>query len=199
MKNELTSVETELKRYSPTELESGSSNPLVFAVIGAFLGVVIVAVCAWLSYICGSKIYNAKVLENRTGIRILGCVAADKKRDPITRWFRKLDGRAMHTAPDAVTVNIRNLAKDAKKLLVMGNFQAEAMADLTKKLEEGGISCVVCADPSVKADALEALPDCDKVVLVETCGQSRYEAVEWAIKTVEDHEKPLLGCVLING
>lgn len=199
MKNELTSVETELNRYEPTELTAGSSNPVLFAIIGAFLGACLVAALAWVAHICGGKVYSARVLQNRTGIWVLGSVMGQRKRIGIDRWLRKLEGRAQHTAPDSVAVNIRNLCKDGKKLLIMGNFCADAMSDLIKKLEAGGISCVVCPDPSVKADALEALPECDKVVLVETCGESRYEAVEWALKTVKDHEKPLLGCVLIDG
>lgn len=199
MKNELTSVKTEINRYAPTQLTAGSSNPVLFAIIGGVLGVALVVGIAWVAHICGGKIYSGRVLQNRTDIWVLGSLQGQKKRNFIDRWLRKLEGRAQHTAPDAVAVNIRNLCRDAKKLLIMGNFDPEAITGLTKKLEDAGIACVVCPDPAAKADALEALPTCDKVVLVETCAQSRYEAVEWAIKTVEDHEKSLLGCVLIDG
>lgn len=196
--NDLLSVETELKRYAPTQLVSGGTNPLLYAIVGAFLGACLVVGLAWVGHIGGSKIYSARVLENRTGVRVLGCVRG-KKRNFIDRWLRKVEGRADNTQLDAVATDIRNRCKDAKQLLVMGCFDSEALTALTALLEKSGISCKLCPDPSVKADALEALPSCDAVVLAEVCGSSRYEAVEWAIQTVSDYEKALLGCVLIDG
>ena len=197
--SDLTALKTRLGQLEPSALAAASSNPVLFAIIGAFLGACIVVVCAWCGYLCGSKVYNAKVLENRTGVRILGCVASGKKQDFLNRWFRKLDGRAQHTDAEAAAVNVRNLCKDAKKVLFMGTFTADVMDCITEKLTANGVEAVVCPDPMVKADALEALPTCDLVVLAETCGRSRYETVEWAIQTVADHEKTLLGCVLIDG
>lgn len=199
LQSELSASESRLNQLTPTVLAAATSDPVLFAIIGAFLGAVIVVIWAWCCYICGGKVYNAKVLANRTGIRILGCVAASKKRDFLTRWFRKLDGRAQHTDAEVAAVNVRNLCKGAKKVLFMGTFEAEVVACMTEKLQAAGVESVVCPDPSVKADALEALPTCDFVVLAETCAKSSYESVEWAIQTVADHEKTLLGCVLIDG
>lgn len=197
--SDLAATKTRLNQYAPTIVTAATMSPVLFAIIGAFLGAVIVVVWVWCCYICGDKVYNAKVLANRTGVRILGCVASSKKRDFLTRWFRKLDGRAQHTDAEAAAVNVRNLCKDAKKVLFMGTFEAEVVNCITEKLQTAGVESVVCPDPSVKADALEALPTCDAVVLAETCAKSSYESVEWAIQTVADHEKPLLGCVLIDG
>ena len=197
--SDLASTKSRLNQYKPSALTAATSNPILFAIIGAFLGAFIMVGWAWCCYICGGKVYNAKVLENRTGIRILGRVASGKKRDFLTRWFRKLDGRAQHTDAEAAAINVRNLCKDAKKVLFMGTFTPAITDHLTKKLQAAGIEAVVCPDPAIKADALEALPACDLVVLVETCMQSSYESVEWAMQTVTDHEKTLLGCVLIDG
>lgn len=197
--NERLSITTELKRYAPTQLTSGGSNPLLFAIVGAFLGACLVVGIAWVGHLGSGKVYSARVLENRTGIRVLGCVRGSKKRWAADRWLRKLEGRADNTQLDAVAVNIRNRCEGVKQLLVMGCFNEETMTDLVKILEQAGISCKLCSDPAVKADALENLPSCDAVVLAEVCGSSRYDAVEWAMQTVCDHNKPLLGCVLIDG
>ena len=193
-------VETELKKYAPSQLTvSESTSPLLYAIVGGFLGAFLVVAYALIAHLGSEKIYSDRVLTNRTGIRVLGCVQSTQKRNVIDLWLRKLEGRATHNSFDSVAINIRNRCKDAKTLLIMGNFQADALADVTATLEKAGIHCLLCTDPAVKADALEALPTCDAVVLAEVCGSSRYDSVEWAMQTIADHEKPLLGCVLIDG
>lgn len=197
--NERQYLATELAKYAPTALTAEKTSPILLAIVGGVLGVCLVVGIAWLAHLGSSKIYSARVLENRTGIRILGCVQGSAKRDPISRWLRKLEGRATHSSFEAVAVNIRNRCQDAKTLLIMGCFRPEEMTPVTTALEQAGIRCVLCSDPAVKADALQALPDSDAVVLAEVCGSSRYDSVEWAMQTVADHNKKLLGCVLIDG
>lgn len=196
--NEKTTHEAELNRYLPTEIPTEAPSTKLFAAVGLVLGVFIAACCGCLSYICGGKIFSCRTLSNRTGIWVLGAVMG-KKPNFIDRILRKLEGRALHSAPEAVAVNIRNLCPDGSSLLLMGDFCSDAMESLAEKLTESGITCHLCPDPATDPEALQILPTCDQVVLVETCCKSRYEAVEWAMKTVADHNKPLLGCVLIDG
>ena len=198
LKTELTSTQTELNKYKPSVLESSDPNPVFFAVIGGILGVCIVFAFAWIKHIGSDKIYSVRVLENRTGITLLGAVRSTRKRCKIDLWLRKLEGRAQHTDLDAVAANIRNRC-EGNTLLIMGNFEQSALSALTEKLESTGITCTLCDSPAVKADALNALPACDAVVLAETCSHSRYSDTLWAMQTVADHKKPLLGCVLIDG
>lgn len=196
--NQLLSYESQLNQYLPTALVSGESDPLPFAIIGGILGAFLMVGIAWVSYLGSSRIYSARVLSNRTGIRVLGCVNG-RKRNFIDRWLRKLEGRAVHSSFDTVCADICNRCGDGKQLLVMGCFRAEALQNMTAILEKADIRCTVCADPVSNAEAIAALPTCDAVVLVDTCGSSRYDQVEWAMQTVADYEKNLLGCVLIDG
>jgi len=191
--------ETELNSLLPTEIIIGSKKPLLFALVGALLGGCLVVAYAWVAHVGSAKIYSARTLTGQTGIRVLGCVATGKKADPITRWLRKLEGRSDYTKLDAVAANIRNRCSGVKTLLIMGEYQEEAVDALVQALEQDGISCVLCKDPYHSADALDALPGCDAVVLAETCGATRYDRVAWAMELVADHQKPLLGCVLMNG
>lgn len=197
--NDKFSAETELKKYQPTELVASQANPLVYAILGGILGVCLVAGIALLGHLGSGRVYSARVLENRTGIRILGCVKSDKKHCFIDKWLRKLEGRSDNRSLASVAINIRNRCADHKHLLIMGCFCQEALEPVTDILQKAGIRCTLCADPQSQADALEALPQCDCVVLAESCGVSRYDSVVWAMQTVSDQEKPLLGCVLIDG
>lgn len=199
LKNTLVSAETELNRVLPTELSAISFSPALLAVIGAVLGVGLTACVAWVGHIGSDKIYSAKVLANRTGIRVLGCVAGDKKRDGITRWLRKLEGRSSCDHTDAVLSNIRNYCRDTKNLLILGQYSSAVLTPIAQKLEQSGIRCTLCADPQTDPKALEALPGCDAVLVAATCHASRYDNVQWIMQTAQDQDKKLAGCLLIDG
>lgn len=198
LKNNLLSYKTELNRYQPTELIAGHISPILLAVISAVLGACLVAAFAWIRHFGSGKVYSARVLTNRTSLQVLGCVRGSKKYDFITRWLRKLEGRSESTS-HALSVNIRNRCADAKQLLISGNYTKNELSELTEVLEKSGITCILCNDLSEDADAMEALPKCDMVLLAETCHKSRYDSIQWAMQTVADYNKPLLGCLLIDG
>lgn len=199
LKNTLVSTETELKKFLPTELTAVKFSPALMAAIGAFLGVALTACAAWVVHIGSDKVYSAKVLANRTGIRILGCIAGDKKRDRITRWLRKLEGRSGCDNADAIIANIRNHCRDGKKLLILGEYAPNLLVPMTQQLEKTGICCTACADLQTDPKALEALPECDAVLLAATCQMSLYSRIEWTMQTIADQDKPLVGCLLIDG
>lgn len=197
--NSLTAAKTELAKLTPTELVQREPKVLLFAVAGAAIGAFLVCALAWIGHISVNKIYSGRTLKNSTGVRLLGCVAEGRKYDPVTRWLRKLEGRSQYGQTDVVAANIRNRCESGTNLLFLGNYDAQWIQPMVKKLEENGIRCVLCADPAVTVQVYEALPNCDAVVLVETCGVSRYDSVLWEMETVTDHKKELLGCVLIGG
>ena len=66
-------------------------------------------------------------------------------------------------------------------------------------LQGAGIRCTLGSALETSAAALELLAQCDGVVLVETCGRSRYDRVLWQLETAKDYGKELLGCVVIGG
>lgn len=198
LKTSVVDAETELKRLKPTELVPGSSDPLLFAVVGVVLGMFLVALYSCVVYVAGSKVYSAQTLKDRTGVAILGCFCG-RKYGPVAQLLRKAEGRNPYKKTDAVSVNLRNHCADYKNLLILGTFDPDAVKELKAVLDKAGISCSVCGDPANCAEALEQLPKCDSVVLVQTCGLSRYEQVVWQIETVESYNKPLLGCILIDG
>ena len=196
--NNVTSMESELDRLLPTKISTGKFSPMVLAVIGGILGIGLTACCAWVAHIGGDKIYSAKALFGITGIRVLACIPGEKKYDIITKWLRKLEGRSAAACYDAVACDIRNRCKDGSRLLIAGVYEKSALDGLTKALKDAGICCTVCGDMEDPA-LFDALAQCDSVLLAETCMQSRYDSVQKMIQTVNDYDKALLGCLLIDG
>lgn len=198
LKNTATSATTELNKLLPTQLQSGKAQPLLFAVVGAFLGAFFMAAVTCVMHIGSGKVYSARTLKDRAGVRILGCVSG-KKRKAIDNWLRKLEGRILYTQPDAIIANIANRCTEYKHLLVFGCCDADLIRPLTEELIASGIQCTLCAEPAGSAQAIKALPGCDAAVLVATCGESSYDDVIWTVETVGEYQKTLLGCVLIDG
>ena len=197
-KTAVVDAKSELSRLKPTELVPGSSSPVLFAAVGAVAGMLLVAVYACITYIAGDKVYSARTLKDRTGVTILGTFCS-KKYGPVKTLLRKLEGRNPYGKTDAVAVNLRNRCAEYKNLLILGTFEDAVAEDLKKVLQAAGISCCVQGDPANSAATLEQLPACDGAVLVQTCGLSRYEQALWQVETVESYQKPLLGCIVIDG
>lgn len=181
----------------PATSSVSKKKVIIIAVIGAILGACLVAGIAWLAYISGGKVYSARTLRNATGLKVLGCLAGKEYPNQIDRLLRKLEGRSMDTQRlDVIAATVRNCCP-GEKLLITGNApQQEALAQQLQKL---GLQPCVCGNLPDSTQALEALPSCDAVLLVESCGVSRYADILQTMERVADQNKPVIGCVLLEG
>lgn len=172
---------------------------VILAVLGAVVGGFLTVCVIWVMHITSDKVYGARNLTNRTGVKVIGAVEA-KPEKGLEGWFRKLEGRDMTPADTRLTtlaVDIRCRLGDGKYLLVTGCGDTQALVEaLSRHLP--GVQ-VECGDILQSAAALQSLKACDAVVLAETCGISGYSTVERQIRVIEDYNKQLLGCVLIGG
>lgn len=198
----LATLRTELEQLekSLSTLESSSSgfNIPLMAVVGGMVGFVLAVIVFFLLFMGSGKVYSDQALINRTGIKILGCVASSKKRCCITRRLRKIEGRSMNPQdihiPAAI---ISNHCTDMRNLLIAGNCDETTLKTLQDSLP--GLQVSYFDSLLNNADALKALPQCDAVVLLETCATSTYSDVERTMACIADHNKQLLGCILIDG
>lgn len=173
---------------------------VLFAIIGAILGAGIVACCAWVGHIASNKVYSARVLKNKTGLRVLGCVPSSKKKNAIDRWLRKLEGRALREDSLAIAVaTAKNYCDNGESLLVAGCCDQEELTLIALELTKLGIQATAGGCLLQSAAALEQLPLCDKVLLVEKCGCSKYGNILLAAERIADQNKPLIGCILFEG
>ncbi len=172
---------------------------VIFAVLGAVLGVFAAVCVIWVMHICSNKVYSARTLSNRTGVKTIGCISAGSSKG-IDLWLKKLEGRKTGDEEDQlamIAVDICCRAEGAQRLLVTGSGDTQALAEaLRKQLPGVQIDTGSILDSGA---ALEALHRCDAVVLMEVCGASSYRGVSREAEMICDYKKKLLGCVLIGG
>ena len=185
----------------PDAADAGApvKNAILLAVVGAFAGVFVTVCLLWIGHIGSGKVYSGRTLCNRTGVKVLGCVDSGSKRGPIQKWLRKLEGRSVSTDPTVIAADI-SFRTGAEKLLVAGNNEASRKA-LVKVLQEAMPQTKILESGNLleSREALAALVECEAVVLVETCGSSRYQAVLQQTEKMKDYGKQLIGCVVVDG
>lgn len=173
----------------------------IFAVVGGVIGVFLSVVVIWICHIASSKVYSGRTLVNRTGIKVLGALNVDTVTNPIDKKLRIWEGREL-SDPQVQTallaLRIRNHCNGVAKLLLTGSAVSE---DLYQALGQAipGVQIEKVGDILVDATALEALAECDAVVLTEQCHISHYQDVDRRMELIRDHNKQLLGCVLYGG
>lgn len=173
---------------------------VILAIVGAFLGACLVAGCAWFGHIVSNKVYSARVLKNKTGLRILGCVPAAGKKNPIDAWLRKLEGRSLGEDRLSVAIaTVKNYCADGQNVLIAGDCAQADMAPIAEALKNLGVNVTVGGSLLRDPGAPEKLPAADCVLLVEKCGCSNYANILLTAERIADQNKPLLGCVLVEG
>lgn len=172
----------------------------LFAAIGAFLGLFLTVCILWVAHIVRSKVYSCRSLHNRTGVKILGAVDSGKKRRPLQRWLRKLEGRAVSAKPALVATDIA-LRFGEKKLLVTGTASEQSRKELAEALRKVMPDAVITEAACVleDPDSLESLAACEAVVLLEQCDLSLYHETQQQLDKFSDYDKPLIGCVVVDG
>lgn len=190
----LETAKTELKTLRNYASDTKTISPVSMAVLGAFAGMLLAAVWAVVAHLCSNKIYSGRVLENRVDIRVLGAIA-----EGTPTLLNKLEGRAAEPLYDVLAMNIRNYCGERDRVLLLGSISDTHKAALSKELQALGISAAFDGSLLTTASALKQLRESDAVVLIYTCGKSRYSQAEKEISMLGDQGKTLLGCVLLNG
>jgi len=186
----------------PDEADAADSqmkNAVILAVIGAFAGVFLTVCVLWVGHIGSGKVYSGRTLANRTGIKVLGCVDSGSNRGPLQRWLRKLEGRTTN-GPALVATDIA-LRTQVTKLLITGSGDEKIRKALAEALKQAMPQAEITVAACVLEcpEALKALAACEAVVLVESCGSSRYQSIRKQQEKLNDYGKQLIGCVLVDG
>lgn len=179
-------------------------NAIIFAVLGGMLGVILVVAWACVAYVLDDQVYSGEEIQGRLGIRLLGKIARSaRKRTALDRWLDAKEHRAEYGDPAAsrmAAVNIRNHGVPLQPVLVSGSADSASVAayveDLRKELPELQILWYGSLLESV--EAVDQLPDCGSVLLVECCRKSRYTAIAKQIEAVRGMNKKLIGVVTLE-
>lgn len=176
---------------------------LIFAIVGAVGGVFLVALLACLQHITGSKVYSARMLEQMTGIGVLGAFPTRKKPcKGIDRLLKKLEHRQLddsQAVTAAILANLSNYCPAGGKLLIAGACDRADMDFIVRLVTEAGYVVLAAGNLRTDADAVIALSQCDGLLLAEACGISLYPEVERSAVLAKNLGKPVAGCILIDG
>lgn len=173
---------------------------IILAIAGGILGAGIVACYAWFLHLAGNKVYSERVLKNQTGIRVLANVPAGAVKNPIDRWLRTLEGRSMHQAQAAVAAAaVCQYCSNDKNVLVLGNSDQSVWQGILDALKNSGINACAAGSLLTNADALAQLANYSQILLIEQCGKSRYGDISKTLRIVDDLDKQLIGCILLDG
>ncbi|MBR4109674.1 MAG: hypothetical protein IKK41_05105 [Oscillospiraceae bacterium] len=176
-------------------------SAVIYGILGLILGMFVTVVCIWVSHICSSKVYSARTLTNRTQVKVLGGINMLPKMCAAMRKLRLLDNRSVTKADlqaHLIAANVRNLCMDAKHLLVTGTAECAVLSEALQQAMPG-VQISLCGSLLTDVAAVNALSDCDYVLLVEECEVSRYGDIQQTVSMIADNNKTLLGCVLLNG
>lgn len=184
----------------PMKAATSGNQALKYAVLGAAVGVFLVAAVAVLTHITGGKVYSMRTLEARTDIRVLLTLAA-KQAHGVDRRLRKLEGRPLErdaAAMQLASATIGNYCGSGKRLLITGDLDRETIQSLIQGLELGNVSVTVCGSLLRDAEAARMLSQCDGVLLAEQCGVSRYDHIARTCSHIQQLDAKLLGCLLFE-
>lgn len=204
---ELTEVRTQKNNLTdPTVYVASVSDVIkravIFAVLGGILGLLLAIFVCWAMHIASNKVYSAKALTNRTGVKVLGSIGCAGTL--LDRLINKAEGRNCNDIPSQaklLAINIRNRCADTKQLLVISDSKNPSKAMFVEALQNTltGVHIDDCESLLQDPAALEALGSCDAVLMVRQCHHSLYPAIEQECQIITDSGKYMLGCVLLDG
>ena len=177
-----------------------------YCILG-FCGTVAVLVfCYGFSYVCSDKLRGERELRERYGYFLLGTLPRQKRKGMlggVDRLLEKWEGTAdCITREEAywiISINIINLAKTGGTFLVTGTVEEEKLREVTEVLsaQVENVTIVSGTDMNRTAATLEALAECDAVVLVEERGKSLRAEIHREQESIEALEKPVVGYVVL--
>ncbi len=175
-----------------------------YAIVGFLGGVFLVAAVAGVSFVIGDKVYSAEEIRSRFGLTLLGKASLTaRKCGCIDRVLDRWEDRGKTEEQGAMAVigaNVASRCPENATLLVAGTAGDAGIEAVVKTLTQALPGATVIAGGNLQDSltAIEALPKCDTVLLVERCGQSRYSQIDAQLEAVKGVNKPLLGCVVLE-
>lgn len=194
------SVERQLESLKLEGQTNSIKDVLVFAIIGAILGGVLTVVIVAVAHIFRAKVYSARTLQDATDVPVLCCLPGEKKTDKLTAWFRKLEQRSATLDGTAVAVaTVRLQYTDLQEVLLLGQCPEAIRTAVGQAFQKEGIRAVFADGDIQSVSALTLLREYENVILIETCGKSRYDRVQAQKELLHRQSRQLIGCILLNG
>lgn len=159
-----------------------------------------------LSYVCSDKLRGERELRERYGYYLLGTFPRGKRKGPfkfVDRYLERLEGVSeqitLEEAYWIISINIINLAKTGGTFLVTGTVDVERLQKFVDvvSLQVENVTLTVGANMNATASTLEALAECDAVILVEERNKSLRAKIHKEYESIAALEKPVVGYVVL--
>lgn len=182
------------------------ADPVKYGVIGFAGGILLLIFLYAAGYVFSDKIRGERELRERYGYNLLGTLPKIRKRvflPGIDRMLEKLEGSAEPITEEEaywiIAINIINLAKTGGTFLVTGTVALEKLQEITEVLsaQVENVTLMSCANMNRTASTLEALAECDAVILVEERGRSLRREIHREHESIAALEKVVVGYVAV--
>ncbi|MGN0362240.1 MAG: hypothetical protein ACI4ET_05300 [Bilifractor sp.] len=182
-----------------------------YAVVGFAGGIVLYLLLGMLILILMKKVLSGRELNQQYKLQklsIMPSVCAKKRRglDKVIASARDADRSADQTEEcyRIAAANIRYLAPENAKILLVGDLSSEQMQDVLTHLKSDFASekdgnAIHFLDNGNRLDdpkSLHLLNEADAVILIARRGVSRYSHIDEIIRTVDAYRKEILGSIV---
>ena len=182
-------------------------SPVKNFAMGFVVGLCVMVFCYGTGYVFSDRLRGERELRERYGYYILGVFPGmGRKRflGSVDRFLERLEGTGKRPSEEEAyriaAVNMTNLAGTGRTLLVTGTIGQERLqgfVDSVIKYLHEDMALVAGADMNVTADTLEALAECDGVILVEQRGRSLRRQIHREYESIAALGKPVVGYVVL--
>ena len=203
------SLEKQLKELQEPEkavassIGSASARALIkYAVIGGFIGLLLACLLILWGNIASKKAESSLQVERTLKIPFLGNI--DQAAGKADRLFQKISGERTWETPDAAllyAVERISCGHNGKERIVLALADREtasphSLAELKAHLEKQGVCAELVGDFNRNPKAVEALGQCDTVILVGRAHRSKLNDLAEIVFCVQQAGKSVKGFIM---
>ena len=202
LQSNLVKLQDPVLKVSP--IEKGIKTGIKNSITGFFSGFFFLAFIYCIQFLTKNVIYSTEELQDKTNIRILGSIKADKESSKIINWINNKEKRAKFDDNErnyrVIASNIRAYLGSDEKVLLSCDSLSEKNTNFANTLQTllPGIQIICKGSILNNSEAINELKNCENVILLLERNKSTYKSIIDEKEKLKDLEKNLLGSIVIE-
>ena len=202
LQTNLNKLEEPVLQVSP--IEKGIKTGIEKSIIGFFLGFFFLAFIYCMQFVMKNAVYSTEELQDKTNIRILGAIKADKETSKIINWINVKEKRAKFDDNErnyrVIASNVRAYLGNDNKVLLSCDSLSEKTTIFVNTLQKLLPNVQIICKGSIlnNSEAINELKNCENVILLLERNKSTYKSIIDEKEKLKDLNKKLLGCIVIE-
>lgn len=181
-------------------------SAIKYGILGGILGAAASVFFICVAFLMSDKVVSEKEVRNRYNIKLLGVFSVKHKKrflSGIDHWLDRMSGAGCIIEKDAVLqricTNIENYAESDRKLMVVGTAGESEVQNISQYLKENLAekNIIYGGNLNTNISALQELPSCDGIILVEKRGDSHHASIQNEIEAARNLNKKIVGYILL--